>query len=167
MTSSDDNPNPATLQEELVAYLDGELDTASEQELEHRLAVDAEAREELHRLERAWSALDHLPRAEVDGTFTQSTIEMVAYHAEEEVQLIEKTSAWRRRVGVLLGIACLLLAGMGGYWMVQRLAPDPNEQLVRDLPVLENLDQYTQVDSVEFLRMLKESGLFEEPENEP
>ena len=37
---------------------------------------------------------------------------------------------------------------------------DPDRQLLRDLPVLENLDEYRQVGSIEFLRKLRDEKLF-------
>lgn len=40
------------------------------------------------------------------------------------------------------------------------LLPDPDAQLVRDLPVIENLDQYLVADDIEFLRDLQRDGLF-------
>jgi hypothetical protein len=54
----------------------------------------------------------------------------------------------------------LLAALAGGFFTVVRLAPDPNRQLLEDLPVLENLDEYRQVDDIEFLRLLRAAGLF-------
>ena len=48
------------LNEELVAYLDGELSPEAVQRVEHRLASDPEFRERLNSLQRAWSMLDIL-----------------------------------------------------------------------------------------------------------
>ncbi len=49
-----------------------------------------------------------------------------------------------------------------GFFAVVLLMPDPNRQLLEDLPVLENLDEYRQIDDIEFLRMLRDAGLFRE-----
>ena len=65
----------------------------------------------------------------------------------------------RRRWRVLAGLT-LLVAVAGGFFTVVRLAPDPNRQFLKDLPVLENLDEYRQIDDIEFLRMLRTAGLF-------
>jgi len=67
----------------------------------------------------------------------------------------------------LIGSACVLTAGLAGSLAVLLFWPNPNEQLLRDLPVLENLDEYRQIDdgesdAVEFLRMLHREGLFAE-----
>jgi hypothetical protein len=51
------------------------------------------------------------------------------------------------------------LAGFGGvYWT----AAMPNRQLVRDLPVIENMEYYRHADSLEFLRRLESESLFDE-----
>ena len=44
--------------------------------------------------------------------------------------------------------------------MVHRVASRANDQLVRDLPVIENIETYEYADSVEFLKQLDKSGLF-------
>ncbi len=38
----------------------------------------------------------------------------------------------------------------------------PNEQLVRDLPVIEDIELYRVGESVEYMRQLDQSGLFDE-----
>ena len=65
-----------SIEEQLVAYLDGELDDESSRSLEQRLATDSTLRLQLGRLERTWDLLDQLGRAEVGETFTRTTIEM-------------------------------------------------------------------------------------------
>ena len=52
-------------------------------------------------------------------------------------------------------ITLVLAAAAAGWAGVAYLAPDPNAQLLRNLPVLENLAPYRQVESSEFLRMLQ------------
>jgi len=74
------------IEEQLVAYLDGELDDADARRIEELLASDAEVRQTLEKLEATWGLLDHLDQAHVDEVFTQSTLEMVAVAAAEDVQ---------------------------------------------------------------------------------
>ena len=153
------------LEEELVAYLDGELDADDSRRIEERLATDATVRQELTRLERSWRLLDRLPRSEVSENFTQSTIEMLAVKAAEDLQR-ERAREPRRRMKRLAAAAAVALLAIAGGYVVSRLQwPDPNDQLVQDLPILENLDQYRQIEDIEFLRQLHEQALFEEEEN--
>jgi anti-sigma factor RsiW len=97
----DQNDDISTVQdpdtEELTAYLDGELDADARAAVEHRLAEDEAFRQRMQRMEDAWAMLDALPRTEADGSFTQSTVEMVALAAREEVAELETGN--RRRSG--------------------------------------------------------------------
>jgi len=54
------------IEEQLVAYLDGELDDADARRIEELLASDAEVRQTLEKLEATWGLLDHLDQAHVD-----------------------------------------------------------------------------------------------------
>lgn len=150
------------LQEELTAYLDDELEGEAVSRVEQRLARDAEYREELARLERAWGLLDRLPRAALDENFTKSTIEMVAVAASQEADAVLAEQPRRRRRQQWAGIAGILTALAVGFFIGTRLWPDPNQELLRDLPVLQNLELYYQADNMEFLRMLDEANLFPE-----
>lgn len=150
------------VREELVAYLDGELDAEGVRRVEERLAGDAAYRREMQRLEQAWELLDRLPPTEANASFTQTTIEMVAVAAEAEATSAMKAVRRRRAVNWLAGLATVLLFGVCGYWLVERAVSRKNEALARDLPVIENLDYYLHVDSVEFLRKLDKEGMFGE-----
>ncbi len=151
--------NP-TLDEELVAYLDHELDEEASRRIEQLLAVDPKIRQRLQALEQAWDALNELHRVEVDDQFTQSTLEMVAVAASGELEAVQQASAQRRVRRWLLGAIGLFTTGAAGFLAAVWLWPDPNELLLRDLPVIEHLDQYRQIDDIEFLRLLHDEGLF-------
>ena len=155
-----DPADPAQLEELLVAYLDHELDTPASHRVEQLLAAEPKVRELLRQLERSWDALDELGRAEVDPSFTETTLEMVAVAAEEDVREQQAALPRRRLRRWLVGTVCLAAAGAAGFFAVARFLPNANEQLLRDLPVLENLDQYRQVDDVEFLRLLHREQIF-------
>jgi anti-sigma factor RsiW len=155
------------IREELVAYLDGELDGEDSLRVERRLAEDAAYRQALQELEKAWDLLDALPHAHPDEDFTRTTVEMVVLSARQDIEQV-KTHARRRQWISLLTLAVLALvaalAGFGGvYWTSTR----PNRELVRDLPmrdlpIIENMEYYRHADSLEFLRRLESEGLFQE-----
>lgn len=155
-------PNSPSLKEQLVAYLDGELDEASTRELEHLLSTDPAAREALHKLESAWDMLDALPRAEVDESFTHTTIEMLAVSVEKDIRDERSARPGRELRKWGLGAAALAAACVLGFFVVTSLSVDPNEQLLKDLPLLERLDQYRQVDEVQFLRDLHAANVLKE-----
>jgi anti-sigma factor RsiW len=148
------------LHEELSAYLDGELDAQSVRRVEERLARDPAYQAELQRMERAWGMLDRLPRATVDEAFARTTIEMVALAANEEAAAVLAEQPRRQRRLRLLTAAGMLAAVVLGYFIGTRVWHDPNEVLLRDLPVVKEFELYYQVDNVDFLRMLEKDGLF-------
>jgi len=158
----DDAEAADPIEEELTAYLDGELDADGRAAVERRLAEDEAYRVRMQRMEEAWAMLDALPRTEADATFTQSTVEMVALAAQDEVAGVETAQRRRARLGWTAGVAGILYAGLLGYLLVDRVTSSRNEQLLRDLPVIENVEVYRHIDDVEFLRRLEAEGLFDE-----
>ena len=143
--------------EEIVAYLDGELSAEESARVEQRLASDEEYRQQLQSIERAWLALDQLPQEYVDDRFSRTTMEMAVKAAATEVQ--ERTMALpvvqrRRRFSSVL--AACAAAALG--FLVFRLAwQGPDRALLADLPVVDNVDVYTQFDSPEFIRSLQQN----------
>jgi anti-sigma factor RsiW len=150
----------AGLEEQLVAYLDGELDDSQVRQVEALLAADPKARDHLARLERTWSLLDGLERPQIDEVFTRSTMEMVAVQEEEGLSRQRAGAPRRRRRRWLLGGIGLLAAVLAGFLAVAALWPEPDRQFLRDLPLLEDYNELNQVDDVEFLQMLYDRGLF-------
>jgi hypothetical protein len=82
---------------------------------------------------------------------------MVAVAATDDVEKEQAEAPRRRRRRWLIGGAGLLAAGAAGFLAVLLLRPDPNRQLLDDLPVLERLDEFRQIDRVEFLELLLEN----------
>ena len=158
------NHTDEQLRDEIVAYLDGELDIDSIKRLERKLASDDAFRGELTRLERAWDCLDHLPRSSADESFTRSTVEMISVTAEQDLQHQQGSLPSHRRFHIVMA-AALLLSTLIGYGLGVALWPDPNRRLARDISMLENLDAYLQVDDVQFLHMLRDQGLFTQDVN--
>lgn len=153
------------IQEELVAYLDGELDAEAGDRIVERLRTDPAYRAKLNELQSAWDLLDQLPRAHVTDNFTQSTIEMVALSAAADVQQAKAAGQRKHWLGRAAIALCLVLAVGIGYALMARRLDRPNQQLVQDLPVIENVDLYRVADDIEFLRSLDESGLFDEDQS--
>src|SRR4051812_6206828 len=75
-------PDPLPLtdadRDELVAYLDGELDADGQQRVEARLGQNPHVRAEADSLRRAWEMLDYLPRPEPSQDFTERTLTRVS-----------------------------------------------------------------------------------------
>jgi hypothetical protein len=153
MASTPDNDEQRL--EEIVAYLDGELSPEECARVEQRLASDEAYRQQLQSMERAWHALSELPQEYVDDRFSRTTMEMAVQAAAAEVQ--ERTMALpvvkrRRRLSTALA-ACA--AAALGFLILRLAAQGPDRLLLADLPVVDNVDVYTQFDSPDFIRALQ------------
>lgn len=144
------------LEEQLVAYLDRELDEAASRQVEELIARDPKVQDAVTKLEEAWDTLDQLGRSDVDPTFTRSTLEMVAVAVEQEVKAEQDELPRRRRRYRLAVAASLLVSAALGFALAARFWPDPNQQLLADLPILLRLAEYRQVDDAQFLQRLVE-----------
>jgi hypothetical protein len=158
-------PEVDPVEEELVAYLDEELEPEHRARVEHRLAEDGLYRDKLRHMQKSWDMLDLLARSEPDQEFTRTTVAMVALKAKDAVQE-QKQNTQRQgllfRLAVAAGtLACALISFGIGSWMLGA----PDRQLVQDLPLIEQLDAYTRAESVSFLQLLDKHGLFL-PEND-
>ena len=156
------NPNPLTDQEkaDLVAFLDGELAGEPARALETRLSLDPAARAEADALKRTWDLLDFLPKPEPSPTFTNRTLEKLA-----PVRTASLRKAAPRRRPWLAGLgwaAALATAAAAGFFVVGWSGPrDSSDQdLTRDLRVIENKRFYDHVDDLDFLKALDQPDLF-------
>lgn len=147
--------------EQLVAYLDGELDPEESRRVDERLS-DPLMRKKLQGLQRSWDLLDELTPCPVDEAFTRSTMEMVTVAAVEEVAATQASLPRVRRRRWAFGLAAVLVAGAAGFVVGWFSWPDPNRELLENLPLVERLDEYRQVREFRFLKKLAAEGLFEE-----
>ena len=149
---------------DLVAYLDGELDAQQARDVEDRLSRDADYRQQLRELQGTWDLLDHLPTADVDESFTRTTVAMVAVSASGDAERVAVRRGRRKRWLRWTGTVAAATAFAAGYVAVWILVSRENQRLLRDLPVIQRLDQYRYADNIEFLRQLERERLFGEDE---
>ncbi len=162
MTLEETNYDKDAVQEELVAYLDGELSSEESAQVESRMAHDPQYRQQLQTLQKTWDLLDCLPTSEPSSDFTQSTVEIVALKAEKEAGKFGGTLLSRNSL-FWGSLACAsLVFGMVGYGIANHLQSAPNRQLVDDINVIDNVDRLQNVENLDFLESLAESGLFDE-----
>jgi anti-sigma factor RsiW len=168
----DDMPPDFTEKEraDLVAYLDGELDAEASQAFEARLARDPRLRAELDVLRRTWNLLDFLPKPEPSSNFANRTLERLgpADTAPRPLPRPRKRGLPRWVFGTGWA-AAVLLAVAGGYlgltlaFRALPVKPEPTDQdLVRDLRVIENKRMYDLADDMDFLKDLDNPDLFGE-----
>jgi anti-sigma factor RsiW len=141
---------------DLVAYLDGELEGEAARAMAARINLEPTVRAEADALSRAWEMLDYLPKPEPSPAFTHRTL--------ERVSAVRRVRPGRRRAWALAfgWAAALLLAAAGGFVGVSRLYPSDrtDEELVRDLRVIENRRLYEPIDDIDFLWGLNHPELF-------
>jgi anti-sigma factor RsiW len=157
---ADTSANSASIDEEIVAYLDGELDMETAAKVERRLADDPRYSARLNQLQRAWDMLDSLRRTEADDDFVNSTVAMVAVQAEEAAKTQELRAMRRRNVTWLALAAVVALSMTTAFALFQRRLSRENRHLVRDLPLIEHVDEYRNIDSLEFVKQLQRENLF-------
>ncbi len=151
-------PQPESAQnEELVAYLDGELAPDECRAVEERLANDAEYRQQLRDLDQAWEALEALPTSTVDDAFARTTIELACVAAQEDVSQRKSVAAAENRSRRQWWLAGAVAAGVMGFLMMRALAVHRNNLQLADLPVFQQGEVLAQVDSIDFLRQLSQS----------
>jgi anti-sigma factor RsiW len=167
----DDAGTPDGATEELVAYLDGELDPKAAEAMATKLSLDPYLRAEADALQRAWDILDVLPRPQPSAAFTTRTVSQVIPVPLSGTQTLPPDSATptmpavpapRPAPGFWLGsLAVILLAGVGGYFghraAVPKVSPDPP---LEDVTLMKNLRLYRHVDDVEYLKKLDTPELF-------
>lgn len=155
--------------ENLVAYLDGELDEEAAQELEARLNRDPQARAEVEAMRQTWGLLDYLPRAQPSESFTHRTMErltMVKSGSRTGVITGPEPFAIAGKIGwaaaVLVALALGTLAGRWFFHKTPAQSADLDETLVRHLRVVEKWPAYEHVEDLDFLRGLDHPDLFGE-----
>ncbi len=156
---------------ELIAYLDGELDAKTARAVETKINLDPRTRQELETLRRTWAMLDYLPRPEPSPAFTSTTLQRASALRPATATKHAKRG-WNWPALPLGWAAAVLLAaivgftGMRAYLHRNRPAvvvaepADVDQQLVRDLRIIENKQLYELVGDIDFLRKLDDPDLF-------
>lgn len=162
---NDTLPDGLPPEEELLAYLDGELDAESRRRMDEQLSGSGELRQRLKEHQQTWDLLDDLQRATVDDSFTRTTVEMVAIRAGDAVSQALRIKRRRQAMVWLCGLLFTAAAALIGFFLTAQHLAEPNDRLVEELPIIEHLDAYRNAGTVEFLRQLNEQKLFHEDDS--
>ena len=167
-----DNPRHETAQQEvlertepeselLVAYLDGELDAQSVRQMEDRLAVEPDLRGKMTSLEQTWNLLDALGTVPADKELVRSTMEVVTLTIAKEVNEDEKRLEQRKWLDRLVMVATVLMFGIIGYQLAVLVGIHRQNQLLKDIPIIQHINLYKEIDSFDFLQALSEKRVFD------
>ncbi|MFN7770376.1 MAG: anti-sigma factor family protein [Planctomycetaceae bacterium] len=153
--------------ENLVAYLDGELEDPAAREIEQVLASSPVARHDVDMLSRTWDLVGELPHVSVTQEFTGKTLDSIA---------ASRTGPWvdpdsisrnsRRILGLAVAGMILVAAGTVGFLATNRWIPNEAEEILNDYEILMELDKYREVGDPENLRKLQEFREFNEAEDD-
>ncbi|MGN6543996.1 MAG: anti-sigma factor family protein [Aureliella sp.] len=139
--------------EQLVAYLDGELDGQTVAEIETKLATDPHLRTRLNDLRSAWDLLEELPPVAPNPKFARSTIEMVAMSAASQAESKrDPLRNWRVWSLTLLVLPLMFAAGYAVVRSTQRLS---ERQALEVLPVLADWDALKLVERYDWLEKIR------------
>src|SRR5262245_42678251 len=120
----DEQPLDEQEREELVAYLDGELDDQTAQEVEAKLGRDPAARAEADSLRQVWELLDYLPRADPSANFTHRTMDKLgAVRPSASVPAATRTPSGRGWWFAAAWAAAAVAAAVAGYAIARYSAP--------------------------------------------
>lgn len=168
MTSAPDPPDDDLVSDEdLVAYLDGELPPDDERTVEAHLAADADARARADELKRTYDLLDYLPRPAPSESFTTRTITAVMPLVPGAASGSQFVPARPRRrwpevaVWAAVAVAAVALGGFAHRLVVPPVGKRDEPPTADDYKLMARLPLYAGVDDLDFLRALEKTDLFD------
>lgn len=154
------SPHPL---EQLVAYLDGELDDEQSAAMEKRLRNNPKLRRMAEELDRTWGLLDALEPVAADEEFSQQTVQTVistdapALEQRPRSAIGFLSAAVRSQALVWFGIGVIGTAC--GLSMAVLRGPSEEavraSRLLRQIDILQRYPQYSIVPDAESLRQLQ------------
>jgi hypothetical protein len=146
--------------EQLVAYLDGEVESDEVDALEAKVLNDSSNKRELDAYRRTWDLLELLPMPAAKQDFTHRTMELVTAHRRSPLEWF--ISHRFGQAALVLIAAAILLASFGtGLIITRDLWENPNREVLGDLPVLLELEGLKAVGDYPFLKELHESKVLD------
>jgi hypothetical protein len=145
----------------LVAYLDGELDAQEVRQMEDRLSVEPDLREKMASLEQTWNMLDQLETVPIDKELVRSTMEVVTLTIEKELVEGEKQHEKRKLHDHLVVLAILFMFAVIGYQLAILAGISRSREILEDIPIIQRMSMYKEIDDLKFLKMLSEEGVFD------
>ncbi|MCA8990354.1 MAG: hypothetical protein KDA69_01970 [Planctomycetaceae bacterium] len=152
----------------LVAYLDGELDESGTRRIEGVLGQSSVARTDVEQLARTYDLLDELDTPKASESFTERTI------ASAKLEQIKPSLAqhpwfvFLRRVSPIGGWAIVMVVAAAIGFSITRLGvPQDDDVLLENYPVIKELDVYSETGNYEFLdRLSREQELLDQMSRE-
>lgn len=146
--------------EQLVAYLDGELDEDQTASMEKRLRKDPQLRQLAEDLDRTWGMLDALEPVVAGEEFSQKTMETIVTSSSAAQEAASASSRW---VSLFASSQALAWFGIGVLGALCGLSVamfrGPSEETVQLLGEIEMLERYPQYSIVPNAQALQQLDL--------
>ena len=152
--------------EQLVVYLDGEMDSPEVSRMEDRLSVEPDLREKMASLEQTWNMLGELETVPVDKELVRSTMEVVTLTIEKELNVDEKKIGQQKWLDRAIRATIVVMFGVVGYQLAALSGVLAKNQLLDDVPIIRQISVYKEIGSFDFLKTLSEKGVFDPPPEE-
>ena len=140
---------------DFVAYLDGELDEEATERIETVIGQSEVARSDMESLAQTYELLDTLDRPRAAEDFAERTMATIRV---DELRPDVRDTKWYRaaRDGAILAVwmAALTATAAAGFLATNRWVQTESDRLIEELPLIEQLDVYSEVGSIEFLQRL-------------
>jgi len=154
----DDKNNSPTesqrMDEQLSAYLDGELSEDENRKLEEQIHNDPAIKHRFESLQENWLLLDQLSTKKANPEFAASTVEMVAIRSLETPKVDCTNFSWKTCPRWLLISVASVIAVAIGYFTTIALIADRNGSLLEHLVLLENIHKYQLVNDIKFVEQI-------------
>ena len=161
--SNEPPPQIANQLEQLVVYLDGELNDQQSAAMEKRLRDDPELRRMAEDLDRTWGLLDALEPVAAGEEFSQQTMKTVVTSYSHAKQ--KRPASLRRLLSAFASSQALAWFGIGMFGTLCGLGLStfrgPSEesaqttQLLRQIDMLDRYPQYSIIPDVGSLQQLR------------
>lgn len=152
--------------DDLVAYLDGELDEATSRLVEEKATGDAATRTKIQFLRKTYDLLDYLPKPEPSADFATKTVTQIQHFPSRSAEIPSARTANRNWIGIILAACAAIAVGLAAGFLSRPPTPTAESLTADLLPVLARLPLYAGVDDLEFLRKLDRPDLFGVDANE-
>ena len=140
---------------DFVAYLDGELDEEATERIEAVIAQSEVARSDMEGLAQTYELMDALDRPQASDDFAERTMATIRV---DDLRPDPRDTQWYRttRAGALFAAwaVSLFATAAPGYLATHRWMKTESDRIVEELPLLEQLDLYSEVGTIDFLQRL-------------
>ena len=142
------------IDEQLVAYLDGELPPEEVKLLEQQLGANESLRARLRELQNGWDLLDQLPHASSSNQLLETTIRMAAVDGGP-AKVVSTTKPMRPQITrIILLIALTAACYLIGLSAVRLRGYLEYRKQLRDLPLAMHLDAFLRSSDLEMMEAL-------------